>query len=260
MARLSFLLLLACAWSVQADVSKGWQAYREQRWQAAEQALAGVRTWRAQMAAGTAAYQRKHWARAMRYFRQASWWALSDRQRAQALYNLGLSFIQLEQYAKAVETFSAALRYQADFPDAQRNLKAAEHLLSLQGRFVQKSVSERKKTDDNFAFAGGRKPVVTDDARGEWDNQIVRQRKQGSRWLNQKAEASTDKAYIPLAQIEGITRLSSLEKSQRVERFVQQLSRLSDSQWLLQRRLFEREEGFEAAQKMPHNIKGAAPW
>ncbi|WP_294949481.1 tetratricopeptide repeat protein [Sulfurivirga sp.] len=253
---LGLLMVSVSAWAQQDP----WQAYREHRWQAALQDLAGEQDWRAQMAAGLAAWKLKQYGQAILLFRQAVWLGRTDRQRAQALLNLGDAFYADGQLAAAVETFEQALIYQPDFTAARQNLETARAALQqwLAQQRRKKPDLGTKRLNEDFAFAGGRKPVGGK-TRDEWDNRVGRHGDHGPDLLAADAGLQHE-AVTPMGQLRQAERMPPLEQAQRVERFTQRLSQLQDAQWALQQRLFEREEGFEAAQSAPHDIKGAAPW
>ncbi len=256
-----YLMLVMSAWA-QPHQSDLWQAYQEHRWAEAEQALAGVHTWRAQMAAGWAACRLKGCERSLLYFRQAVWFARTDRQRAEALLNLGNAFYRLGRYAEAVDSFANALVYQPDFKAARNNLAVAENALRhwlAQQRLKFGRGGGKRKAEDSFAFAGGQKPAGNGQ-RDAWDNRIDSLRDRGPDLVSGQQALEMRDSNSPQAQLARARKLDTLARARLVERFTRHLSRLRDDQWALQMRLFERAEGFEAAQDHPHDIKGAAPW
>ncbi len=255
-------VLSGLAWAQALKPDDPWTPYREHRWVEAEQALAGVHTWRAQMAAGWAACKLKACERALLYFRQASWFAHTDRERAEALLNLGNAFYRLGRYAEAVDSFENALVYQPDHHAARNNLAVAQNTLRhwlAQQRLKFGQGGGKRRVEDNFAFAGGQKPAGKGE-RDLWDNRIDSLRDRGPDLVSGQKALETNESASPVAQLRQAARLDPLTRARLVERFTQQLSQLQDDQWALQQRLFEREEGFEAAQPKPHDIKGAAPW
>lgn len=254
-------MLLGVAWAQPSQVDP-WQAYREHRWVAAEQALASIHSWRAQMAAGWSACQLKACERSLRYFRQAAWFARTAQQRAEALLNLGNAFYKLGRYAEAVDSFDNALIYQPNNRAVRNNLavaKSARQRWLVQQRLKSEQGKRQQAVEDDFAFAGGQKPAGKGE-RDVWDNRIDSVRDRGPDLVSGQKALADERALPPTVQLQQAARLDPLTRAQLVERFTQQLSQLQDKQWTLQRRLFEREEGFEAAQTQPHNIKGAAPW
>lgn len=264
MRRLLLLLLAFCILPVWAD--DPWQPYREHDWVAAEKALAGVENWRAQMAAGTAAYRLHAFDRAMTYFRQAAWLAETDSQRAQALLNLGNTFYRLTRYAEAVETFSQALVYAPRWDKAKNNLKVAQnayvHWLAQQKMQGGGQGLGTQRVADDFAFAGGRKPRGGEGGGGWSDNAGKPSKRNGQPLARSWGLGSGQDSEIPplMAQQADVLLADTLTRSRWVEALRPHLRKLDDRQWALQQRLFEREENFPAAQKQPHAIEGAAPW
>ncbi|SIO18011.1 Tetratricopeptide repeat-containing protein [Sulfurivirga caldicuralii] len=243
-----------------------WQPYRQHDWVVAEKTLAGVENWRAQMAAGAAAYRLHAFERAMAYFRQAAWLAESDAQRAQALLNLGNTFYRLKRYAEAVETFQQALVYAPQWDKAQNNLKVAQnayvHWLAQQKMRGSGEALGTQQVADNFAFAGGRKPKASQGG-GGWSDNAGKPSKRNGQPLARTwgLETGSDSRIPPLMAPQAETLLAdALTRSRWVEALRPTVRKLEDNQWALQQRLFEREENFPAAQKQPHAIEGAAPW
>jgi len=260
---MAWLLLAVC---LAAQAEDPWRAYRQHDWVAAEKALAGIENWRAQMAAGAAAYRLHAFDRAVGYFRQAAWLACTDRQRAEALLNLGNAFYRLERYGEAVETFRQALLYAPAWAQARNNLQVARnaytHWLAQQKMKGSGEGLGTQKYAEDFAFAGGRKPKASEGGGGWSDNadKPVRGQSQplARRW---GLESGADSAIPPLMAPQAEKLLAdTLVRSRWVEALRPRLRRLDDAQWALQQRLFEREENFPAAQQQPHAIEGAAPW
>ena len=258
---LSGLLITLAAWA-----GDPWQPYRQHDWVAAEKALAGVESWRAQMAAGAAAYRLHAFDRAMGYFRQAAWLADNDQQRAQALLDLGNTFYRMQRYAEAVETFEQALIYAPEWAQANNNLQVAKnayvHWLAQQKMQGGGEGLGRQQVADDFAFAGGRKPKVSEGG-GGWSDNAGKPAKRADQPLARSwgLALGRDNRIPPLMSPQAATALAdALTRSRWVEALRPRLKQLDDAQWALQQRLFEREEKFPAAQKQPHAIEGAAPW
>ncbi len=261
-----WLILLMTLYVLPSWAGDPWQPYRAHDWVAAEKALAGVERWRAQMAAGAAAYRLHAFERAMTYFREAAWLAKTDAQRAQALLNLGNTFYRLKRYAEAVETFQQALLYAPQWDEAQNNLKVAQnayvHWLAQQKMRGGGEGMGTQQVIDNFAFAGGRKPKVSEGGGGWSDNAGKSSKRNGQPLARSWGLGSGQDSEIPpLMAPQAETLLTdALTRSRWVEALRPALRKLDDNQWALQQRLFEREENFPAAQKQPHAIEGAAPW
>lgn len=243
------------------DVVAGWQAYRSERWVTAE-ALLGPRTrdWAAQMAAGVSAYRQHRFPKAMDYFRHAAWWASTDTQRSQALMNLANVLFRMQQFAHSVETYEEVLRYDPNNRDARHNLVLARNALayaqarqqlrqrqvSLEGPIPEAALRQLMKRT-----TGRHQPGAVIQSRGQAVYQMAVQSGQGEQ------HAMDRSAEQALAQAVG---MSPVVQRQRAEALRLQLNQLDRRLWVIQQRLFEREEGFEAVQKTPHQIRGVSPW
>jgi len=225
--------------------------------------------------AGASAYRLGELESAVLYFREAAWQAKTPQQRAKALLNLGNSFYQSNLLPQAIEAFGQALLYQSPYAKAEHNLTLAKERLELEikGKLKQNQADEDGKggkgKDAEGAFYGGQKPNSdpSDDGSGA---EGEGQQSEKSRVELPQADKLTDYSLNPsIAQL----RMNSSEKDsevnsvlqvqrqrQRAERFEHQLQQLEDDQSLLLKRVFEREEGFEAAQEEAHAIPGVQPW
>ena len=243
------------------DVVTGWQAYQNGQWAMAE-ALLGPweRDWAAQMAAGVSAYRQHRFPKAMDYFRHAAWWASSDRQRVQALMNLANVLFRMQQFAHSVETYEEVLRYDPDNRDARHNLVLARNALayaqarqqlrqrqvSLEGLIPEAALRQLMKRS-----TGRHLPGAVMQSRSEAVHQMAARSGQGGRHaMDRSAEQALARAV----------RMSPVVQRQRAEALRLQLNQLDRRLWVIQQRLFEREEEFEAVQKTPHGIRGVSPW
>lgn len=96
-------------------------AYQQQQYATARALYSQQRGYRARMGEGDSLYRLRQYAGAIRQFTLATLAARTDRQRANALFNLGNSHFQLGDYARAARVFSDVLRYRAPDPAAAHN-------------------------------------------------------------------------------------------------------------------------------------------
>jgi len=229
--------------------------------------------------AGASAYKSDDLEAAVLYFRQAAWQAPSDAERAKALYNLGNSYYQANLLPQAIESYQQAMIYQLPYLKAQNNLKLAQqrHQLEMQAK-QSKSKSEEQdqgkgsKGDNSGAFYGGQKTGDSDTKEPGFgaDGDALGGNKSGKLLKIPDVDNLTDFRLNPsiaklrlntvIGQTDGNKVLQAQMNQQRAEQFEHELQQLQDDQKQLLKRLFEREEGFHAAQESAHSIPGAQPW
>ncbi len=92
-----------------ADETEAWQAWQQKNFAGAQALYAQAGGYRGQMGAGAAAWRQAAYAAAARHFGAALLLAESDRQRADALYNLGNAHYAHGQWQAAFEAFETVL-------------------------------------------------------------------------------------------------------------------------------------------------------
>ena len=117
-------------------VNAGNQAVVDRRFDSQDYAQAQT-FWLAQHAAlsfnqGVLAYKAQNLSRAAEHFRQASQRTKSPHLRMQALYNLGLVMLALNEVEGAAEVFKEALRLRPEDKDAKYNLERLYHFILRQ--------------------------------------------------------------------------------------------------------------------------------
>lgn len=223
--------------------------------------------------AGSAAYKAGDMESAVSYLREAAWLAPEDRSRAAALFNLGNSYYQANLLAQAVEAYRQALLYRVDYAKAANNLALA--LQRLQNEQPDSSAKEPRQGDDKgrdegFAFYGGQKPKSEQTNDFGADSDIQGPGADGDGVKLPPTGEMTDYRLNPLLangaatqRTQRATAQAIIDRQQRQQRAIQfeyQLQQLKDEQGELLKRLFEREEGFQAAQEAPHPLPGVQPW
>ena len=229
--------------------------------------------------AGASAYKSDDLETAVLYFRQAAWQAPTDKARAQALYNLGNSFYKANLLPQAIESYQQAMLYQKPYAKAQHNLLLAQqrHQLEVQAQQNQSKAEEPEKGkgskgNNEGAFYGGQKPADSNSKEPGFgsDGDAEEGGKSGKLLKVPDVDDLTDFRLNPsIAKLRLKTETDKESKNvvlqaqinqQKAEQFEHELQALKDNQKLLLKRLFEREEGFHAAQEEAHSIPGAQPW
>lgn len=118
----------------QADEAAAWQAWQARRYASAQMLYAQLGGYTGQMGAGAAAWRQADYAAAARHFGAALLLAASERERADALYNLGNAHYARGQWQAAVEAYQVVLRMRPADARARANLETAWQKLQRQSR------------------------------------------------------------------------------------------------------------------------------
>ncbi|MEJ2344795.1 MAG: VWA domain-containing protein [Gammaproteobacteria bacterium] len=203
------------------------------------------------------AYRLGRYQEAVRQYSQAVLAAQSDRERAEALFDLGNSQLQRGAFDQAIDAYRDAARYRDPYPAAAHNLQLA--------RFLRKAVQHRQHASV-LGRQGGRGADVGVGA--------------SSLTLGAKTPPAASRGAQRTVPLDLSTLIARGERRARVMRqdhstrgtglgsaTPRQLAaaraamkRLQDDAAPLWRSLFEREEGFAAPVTSPQTIKGVAPW
>lgn len=226
--------------------------------------------------AGASAYRLEDFASAVLYFRQAALVGVSEKQRSDALYNLGNSYYMANLLPQAIASYQQALNYDIDNAKTQHNLALAKKRRKQEaGRQQEKEQGEgqgkgSQSRDSEGAFYGGKKPDPSDPGKGV-SGDAPDGSKDGKDFVLPDEEERTDfhlnsNPHSALEMTENNPQSSSQailtaqQNRQNIESFEQTMRQFQDHQSLLLQRLFEREEGFKAAQEKSHPISGVKPW
>jgi Ca-activated chloride channel family protein len=243
---------------------QAFRAYQQQRYDDAAKDYAQLKGYQGRFGEGAAFYRMDDYLEAQRQFSNAVLQADNDRQRADALFNLGNSYFKQGDYKSAARSFADVLRYQDNYPAARKNL-------SISRALYQQVVAEIARQES--ASRAGRGPRTT--------------RPPDSLSLNESLSASINETQedkppvIPdLPDIDpqalqdlidqGIEhiKIAARGKGQNATPQQQQslararlfMLQLEDQSAILWQSLFEREEGFAAPQSQPNVIPGVKPW
>lgn len=255
------------------------QAYSDfeaQSYESAQALYDKSATYQGWFGAGASAYKAKDLDSAVLYFRQAAWQAPNDTERAKSLYNLANSYYLANLLPQAIESYQQALLYQSPYPKAQHNLDLAQQRYVLEKQAKKVKPTEKKKNtagqgkNADGAFYGGQKPKSDSKDPGFGsDGDSPEGNGSGKMFKLPDADKLTNYKLNPSIanlRLNGVPKsgqnkvLQAQVNQQRAEKFEHQLQTLEDDQKQVLKRLFEREEGFEAAQKEAHAIPGIQPW
>lgn len=262
--------------SAQSLETSAYQAFEQAKFSEAENLYRELGGFKGQLGAGNAAYRQTQYERAIIWYRQALLQATDDQQRAQALFNLANSYMQLKLFEFALEAYADAQTYQSPFEKAAHNQALAQGELALQLAELQAQAereaaeAERKGEGSRKhlegSFHGGQKPDPnnsagsgavgeSDDGRSEGLVQTLpTERFQGLLNPTQVGEwALTNNRESAVA-------MQNWAQQRKLEQLEQQLQNLADDQQGLLKHLFEREAGFQAKQEQVRVIPGVMPW
>ncbi|WP_296892898.1 VWA domain-containing protein [Thiobacillus sp.] len=117
---------------VLADEAAAWQAWQQRHYAHAQTLYAQVGGYTGRMGAGAAAWRQADYAAAARHFGAALLLADNDRQRADALYDLGNALYARKRWKAAFEAFETVLRMRPGDARARANLQQAWQQLRRQ--------------------------------------------------------------------------------------------------------------------------------
>ena len=115
-----------------ADEAAAWQAWQQKQYARAQTLYTQAGGYGGQMGAGAAAWRQAGYAAAARHFAAALLLAADDRQRADALYNLGNAHYGRGQWQAAWEAFETVLRMRPNDARARANRELAWQRLRRQ--------------------------------------------------------------------------------------------------------------------------------
>ena len=115
-----------------ADEAAAWQAWQQRHYARAQTLYAQVGGYTGRMGAGAAAWRQADYAAAARHFGAALLLADNDRQRADALYDLGNALYARKRWQAAFEAFETVLRMRPGDARARANLHQAWQQLRRQ--------------------------------------------------------------------------------------------------------------------------------
>jgi Ca-activated chloride channel homolog len=115
-----------------ADEAAAWQAWQQRHYARAQTLYAQIGGYTGRMGAGAAAWRQADYAAAVHHFGAALLLAENDRQRTDALYDLGNALYARRQWQAAFEAFETVLRMRPGDARARANLQQAWQQLRRQ--------------------------------------------------------------------------------------------------------------------------------
>jgi Ca-activated chloride channel family protein len=164
-AALLIAMMLAPPHDVYAAESEqaAWQAYRSGHYNDAIRLYRSAGDYAGQMGAGAAEWKLKNYAAALGHFGAALLLARNDKERTDALYNLGNAHFALARWQTAAEAYRAVLQVRPNDARAQLNLAETERQLA-------KRRSEGPiKTD----LRGRRGSIAEGEVNVDWDKELA---------------------------------------------------------------------------------------
>lgn len=263
--------------SVQSLESEAYQAFREHAYDQSVQWYEQMQTqtnstyngaYKSAFGAGAAAYKKGDFESAVWYFQDAILAGRTDKARAKALFNLGNTYFQTGLLAQAIEAYENALVYWPEYEKARQNLELAKQQPPANKKTTQQMIGEgegsgNRSKDQEGAFYGGQKP--NPDMAGEGvSGDAPEGKKDGKEFVMPDEEDRTNFRLRPsqsLTQTDtGAAILEQKQRQKTIQEFEHKMQRVDDHQKELLRRLFERSEGFQAAQDETHPLPGVNPW
>jgi Ca-activated chloride channel family protein len=226
------------------------------------------------MGAGVAAYHVPNLSMAVAAFREAILLAQTHSQRASALFNLGNAYLQAGLLVEAIEAYEHSLRYEP-LSQARHNLAVARARLTLETdpnrpdeeseRGEPRDQDPNRSQDENAFYggmsAGGGGPSGMDDEMEKG----MRDDPSEDQWTLQGDPTDYQLSSTPSQWLTGEAGQAEAVKADQAKRrriavMHQALASVQDDQAGLLKRLFEREEGFQAEQEKGHALPGVMPW
>ncbi len=252
---------------------QAYESFLSQDYDLSQQVYDSLENFNGWFGAGSAAYKAEDYESAVQYFRQAAIAGLTNKNRSDALYNLGNTYYRANLLAQAIESYQQALKYQATNPKTLHNLALAKQRSKLENKGQQQKNEQgdgkgggARSYDDEGAFYGGQKPNKNEAGEG-FSGDAPEGKKQGKDFILPNVTEDVDFTLKLQNQAPKVTLtdtanaiLAQQLRIKRVEKFAQQMQQTEDKQQQLLIRIFEREEGFEAIQEKPHAIPGVKPW
>jgi len=135
----------AAFWGNPFSEQKALNELNDGQYKRAMEIYSELHTYSGRLGEGVAAYQMTDWPRALNAFEQAFAKAQSDKQKAQAAYNLGNTLVQLGRLDEAATAFKQALFWQPGYERANHNLALlARHEAAKGGEREAESEYERQ--------------------------------------------------------------------------------------------------------------------
>ncbi len=251
--------------------NQAYQAFKQQEFNRAQQLYDGIETYSGWFGAGSSAYFSEDYEAAVQYFRQAALMGKNVQDRSNALFNLGNTYYRANLVPQAIEAYEQALHYLPNNANTLNNLAMAKQRYKLEkGKKKQKKEEDLKdkgagsgSKGSDGAFYGGQKPSEKEPGKGIAGD-APDGNKDGKDFVLPSERDETDftlKQAKPLVLKSTSSAILTQQRNlKRMEKFELDMQQIQDKQSELLIRLFEREEGFQAAQEKHYDVPGVKPW
>ena len=248
------------------DIQAAFAHYNHQDYVAAAEYFANIPGYQGRVGEGASRYRLQDYNSAIESFTQAVLDADNDQDVAVALYNLGNSYFQAGNYARAVQVYKDVLRYRDQHEATIHNLAISNSLKQLvEKRSRITAITERAGRGPRQALAQQNLPLSESDSvtldqstdsspKPQPDPALVHLDHEQLEFLIQKGLA-----FVHVLTSDSTSNVEILWRPKETENLLLDKEMTSDN-LKLWRRLFEIEEGFPAPLDAPVVQRGIAPW
>jgi len=243
-------------------LQQAYQAFKQQDYRQAQHAYRMFPGYAARMGEGSSAYHLENYTTALQQFTLAVLAANTDAQRADALFNLGNSYYQLNRFSDATVIYQDVLRYRTGDVAVKHNLQLAQKLAREQLQQQADGTSGRQgrgprigKLDANQDLSRGSMTLDNNDKTKPYELTT-----KSPATVSDQAEKQLDTATLADDKISSIDDRNwdyAIGSTQDIA--IQDYATKVDQSQLWQR-LFESEEGVPAALERPQTPAGIRPW
>lgn len=235
--------------------------FQQGNYQSAIELFAKVPGYRGRFAEAGVAYRLEKYQRAIPLYIQAIMDADNSHQRSAAIFNLANCYYKLERYAEAAKLYEDVLRYQPDFQAARTNREFALALIKKsdpqEGAVARRQGKGPRTADapDNMDITTGKVSLGDSETAGV---DPVKRDQTGS--LSGSTSLTLEQSAPASKKIERRDDVTWTYDIQNIEQLQQLNPNVQIDESVLWQRLFEVEEGYEAAQESPNQLPGIDPW
>lgn len=245
------------------------QAYMQKNYIKAEKFYKQAKGYTAFLGTGNALYRQNNYVQAIQPYTRAVLTALSDKQRAIAIYNLANTYYKLGDYSESIHLYRDALKYNRHFEKARVNLvyakaidsKVKKALALRQGKTTASRPGNgpRSAQIETGVDVGTSKLKLADDDPDK--NNIIYNITLDNKTINQLIERGIKHSIVSSTKIDKQSAYTQWQydytTTDMIELLVKQEKLDSFKLW---KRLFEIEEGFPAPVESPAVKPGVKPW
>ena len=258
----------------QSNEQAAYRAYTNKEYLKADQYYENIEIkliFRRYFGQGSSLYKLGHYKKAIQQFTFAFLNAKDDRQRAKSLYNLANSYFRTGNFLSAINTYKDVLHYQPNNKASLYNINISQ---ILKNNLEQRLKEEQRIIALSRQSNGPRSTAVNDNV--ELNENTSVSIGESNMGLNKDIPLpelpNINEDTIKKLLISGLKNIklannnnekkSILEKKSEIKvvRTQQKLNNITDTQYILWKRLFEIEEGFPAPVEEPRVVPGLKPW